>query len=178
MYYCIMEILELLKNRFDQHPNRHIDVSWNDIVFKINKPEILNSIKYMEETGGEPDVIYDKQKNLLLICDCSKESPKERRSLCYDKEARLGRKKNAPISSALEEATKHDVFLMDLEIYTLLQTIEEFDLTSSSWIKTPDSIREKGGAIFCEKRYGHVFYFHNGADSYYSNRGWRGYITL
>ncbi len=173
-----MDILETIKNRFEKHPNRHVDIKWEDILPKINKPDILRSLTYMEETGGEPDVVYDDKKDLFMICDCSKESPKGRRSLCYDKEARLARKKNAPLSSAMEEAEKNGLSLMDLDTYLYLQTIEELDLSSSSWIKTVNSIRSKGGALFCEKRYGHVFYFHNGADSYYSNRGWRGFIIL
>lgn len=173
-----MDILETIKTRFEQNPNRHKSIQWNEVLPKIDKPTILESLRYMEETGGEPDIVYDEENGLLLACDCSKESPSGRRSLCYDEKARLGRKKNAPASSAMEEAKGRGISLMNLEIYTFMQTVGEFDLSSSSWIEAPEDIRAKGGALFCEKRYGHVFHFHNGADSYYSNRGWRGYIVL
>ena len=172
------DILETIKSRFNQHLYRHEGIKWDDVLTKINNPKTLASIKYMEETGGEVDVAFITPLNLLILCDFSKETPKGRRSLCYDETARLSRKKNAPISSAIEEANKNGILLMDLDIYNFLQNIEEFDLATSSWIKTPESIRSKGGALFCEKRYGHIFYFHNSADSYYSVRGFRGYILL
>ena len=173
-----MDILETLKTRFNHHLLRHKGVNWDDVASKIAAQNLLDAIQYMEETGGEPDVVYDESRGLLMICDCAKESPIGRRSLCYDEKARLSRKKNAPISSAAEEAAKHALSLIDLDTYNFLQSLEEFDLSSSSWIATPEDIRLKGGAIFCEKKYGHVFYFHNGADSYYSNRGWRGLVLL
>lgn len=173
-----METLFILKNRFEQNGNRHPDIFWDEVEKKIQaNSNVLASIEYMESTGGEPDVIGRDESGKLILCDCSKESP-NRRSVCYDKEARLGRKKNAPETSALEEAQKHGLTLLDQRMYERLQSIGEFDLSSSSWIKAPDDIRSKGGALFMEKRYGHVFVFHNGADSYYSNRGWRGFILL
>ena len=170
-----MELIELLKQRFDSHPLRHQNVSWEEVSKRLDK-EKLSALSFMEESGGEPDVVCFG--DLLCFCDCSKESPKGRRSVCYDEAARLSRKKNAPSSSALEQATAYGIQLLDFDLYQKLQGIEEFDLSTSSWILAPEDIRNKGGALFCEKRYGHVFVFHNGADSYYSNRGWRGYIIL
>ena len=124
------DILETIKSRFDQHLYRHEGIKWDDVLTKINNPKTLASIKYMEETGGEVDVAFITPLNLLIICDFSKETPKGRRSLCYDETARLNRKKNAPISSAIEEANKNGILLMDLDIYNFLQNIEEFDLVT------------------------------------------------
>ena len=133
----------------------------------------------MEESGGEPDVIgMDENTGEILFADCSKETPSGRRSICYDRKARESRKKNPPAFSAEEQAEAIGIALMNEEMYRRLQTLGEFDLKTSSWIATPASIREKGGALFCERRYGAVFTFHNGADSYYSVRGWRGYIRV
>lgn len=138
--------------------------------------KLLRAVSWMEQSGGEPDVLLLDGK--LLICDCAKESPSFRRSLCYDGAARIARKKNAPSSSAVEEAEKMGLRLMSETEYRYLQTLEEFDLKTSSWVLTPENIRSKGGAIFCERRYGVVFTFHNGADSYYSTRGFRCTLEL
>ena len=133
----------------------------------------------MEGTGGEPDVIgFADDGERLLFCDCAPESPAGRRSLCYDEAALLARKKNPPAGSAERQAKELGVALMTESLYRRLQTLGEFDLKTSSWIATPDAIRSKGGALFCERRYGEVFVFHNGADSYYSVRGWRGYLCV
>lgn len=172
-------MLNILKTRFLNNMNRHANVKWEDVETKLLHNEIaLKCLIYMEETGGEPDVIGLTSDSQIIICDCSKESPKGRRSLCYDHEALVSRKKNAPASSVFDEIDKTKISLMDEFLYKKLQEVGEFDLASSSWILTPSDIREKGGALFCERRYGHVFVFHNGADSYYSNRGWRGYILI
>lgn len=172
-----MEIIEVLKSRFLAHSYRHPEVDFALVKnFLRSNQKLLPSIRYMEETGGEPDVAIIEGE--LLICDFSKESPLLRRGLCYDKSSRESRKKNAPSSSVMEEAISHEVSLLDETLYTALQKIEEMDLKTSSWLATPSSIRDKGGAIFGEKRYGRVFIFHNGADSYYGVRGWRGYIAL
>lgn len=172
-----MELLSILKNRFENNMHRHQGINWEDVERRINNPSTLKSLLYMEESGGEPDVIGLKDDK-FIICDCSNESPKGRRSLCYDKEARISRKKLPPISSALEEIEKYGLSILDYEMYRKLQSIGEFDLSTSSWILAPKDIRDKGGALFMEKRYGHVFVFHNGADSYYSNRGFRAYLLV
>ena len=172
-----MEFIEILKERFEKNMGRHKGITFSEVEERLKDPKILEALTFMEGTGGEVDVI-GKEGDKVIVCDCSKESPTWRRSLCYDEKARLSRKKMPPISSAMEEANKHGFLLMDLAMYQRLQSVGEFDLSSSSWILTPEDIREKGGALFCEKRYGHVFVFHNGADSYYSNRGFRGYILI
>ena len=172
-----MDIVETLKSRFEKNVCRHAGIRWDDVASRLKDPSILAALSYMESSGGEPDVIGLKDDQFILA-DCSKESPKERRSLCYDESARLARKKMPPLSSALEEADKYGLKLLDEEMYRYLQTLGEFDPATSSWIATPKDIREKGGALFCERRYGNVFLFHNGADSYYSNRGFRCYILL
>ena len=175
-----MDLLALLQIRFESNKARHANVSWEDVQKRIEgSPAALASLSYMEESGGEPDVIgFAEDGHRLIICDCSKESPIQRRSCCYDETARLARKKNPPSTSALEEATKHGLSLLDYDLYQRLQQTGEYDLSTSSWIAAPSDIRCKGGALFCERRYGHVFVFHNGADSYYSSRGWRGFFLL
>jgi hypothetical protein len=133
----------------------------------------------MEETGGEPDVIgFDKKTDEYIFCDCSSESPSGRRSLCYDLDALNSRKEHKPKSSALEMANSIGIEILDEEQYRLLQTFGDFDTKTSSWIKTPSKIRTLGGALFCDKRYGTVFLYHNGAESYYANRGFRGLIRV
>jgi hypothetical protein len=142
-------------------------------------PDALSRIEAMEASSGEPDVIgRDETCGSILICDCSPESPKGRRSLCYDEEALAKRKKNPPRGSALAQAASMGIELLDEKGYGRLQQLGEFDLKSSSWIATPRELRELGGALFCERRYGRVFVFHNGAESYYSTRGWRGILRL
>ncbi len=170
----------VLKERFTNNMHRHPQIEWADVQKRFDMdPDSVSKFEWMEKTGGEPDVIgIDEKTGQLIICDCSKESPKGRRSLCYDDEALKKRKKNPPTGSAMAEANKIGIELMDEDLYRKFQEVEEFDLKTSSWIKTPDSIRKLGGALFCERRYGTVFVFHNGADSYYSVRGWRGYFTL
>ena len=174
---CQEEEMETIRNRFFEHPERHPGVEWDAVEALLGQDENnLRKLEWLEQTCGEPDVIvYDGK---LLICDCSKETPKLRRSLCYDGEARLSRKKNPPESSAIEEAENIGLRLMTEAEYYHLQTLGEFDLKTSSWIDTPQELRSKGGALFCERRYGRVFTFHNGADSYYSVRGFRCALEL
>ena len=170
-------MIDILKNRFFENLNRHKDISWHKIEDILNKNEkILTTVTMMEQTGGEPDVIIFNGK--MMYCDCSKESPALRRNLCYDELARIKRKSNPPVSSAMEEATKMGVRLITESEYRYLQTLGEFDLKTSSWIFTPENIRNLGGAIFCERRYNEVFTFHNGADSYYGVRGFRSVVEL
>ena len=173
-------MLTILKTRFLENMTRHPDVDWADVEQRLlQDPNALEILRRMEETGGEPDVIgYADDGERLLFCDCAQESPAGRRSLCYDEAARLARRKNPPAGSAQQQAQEIGVSLLTEALYRRLQTIEEFDLKTSSWIATPESIRSKGGALFCERRYGAVFVFHNGADSYYSVRGWRGYLCV
>lgn len=167
--------MDLLKQRFEEHMNRHPNLIWEDVEQRLTA-QIRKVIANMEATGGEPDVVVFKDK--IAYVDCCKESPKERRSLCFDEEARRKRKKNPPRSSVQEEAESIGIQLLSIQDYQDLQSLEEFDLKTSSWVATPDSIREKGGAVFMEKRYGTVFLYHNGADSYYASRGFRGYIEI
>jgi hypothetical protein len=173
-------ILDILKNRFFQNMTRHPDLGWEFVETRLNEnKEVLEVLRLMEESGGEPDTIgIDETSGKLIFCDCSSESPAGRRSLCYDDEALQKRKKNPPKGSAVHQAKEMGVSLLTEELYRRLQELGPFDLKTSSWIATPDEIRSKGGALFCERRYDAVFTFHNGADSYYSVRGWRGYITL
>ena len=173
-------MLETLKKRFDENSLRHPGIKWKDVEKRLlDKPEALEVLKRMEETGGEPDVLCaDESTGEIIFCDCSKETPSGRRSLCYDDEALAKRSKNPPASSAVHEAEKMGIRLLDEALYRKLQELGEFDLKTSSWIATPEKIREKGGALFCERRYGTVFVFHNSADSYYAVRGYRGYILI
>ena len=173
-------ILEILKNRFFQNMTRHPDLGWEFVEARLNEnKEVLEVLRLMEESGGEPDTIgIDETSGKLIFCDCSSESPAGRRSLCYDDKALQKRKKNPPKGSAVHQAKEMGVSLLTEELYRRLQELGPFDQKTSSWIATPDEIRSKGGALFCERRYDAVFTFHNGADSYYSVRGWRGYITL
>ena len=167
--------MDLLKQRFEEHMNRHPNLTWEDVEQRLTA-QIRKVIANMEATGGEPDVVVFKDK--IAYVEWCKESPKERRSLCFDEEARRKRKKNPPKSSVQEEAESIGIQLLSIQDYQDLQSLEEYDLKTSSWVATPDSIREKGGAVFMEKRYGTVFLYHNGADSYYASRGFRGYIEI
>ncbi len=173
-------MLEVLKKRFEENQNRHPDLVWTLVEQRLKEhPEQLEILKRMEETGGEPDTIgVDENTGKLIFCDCSTETPKGRRSLCYDDEALRKRKNNPPSGSAVHQAEEIGVQLMTEELYRRLQELGQFDTKTSSWIATPDSIRTQGGALFCERRYGAVFTFHNGAESYYSVRGWRGYLCI
>lgn len=173
-------LVHILRERFVQNRHRHERVSWEQFEERLSqKPNCAYSILQMENTGGEPDVIgYDEVKDLYIICDCSKESPLGRRNLCYDTAALDARKENKPIDSVIHMAEMMGVEVLDEAWYRQLQMIEVFDEKTSSWIKTPESVRKKGGAVFCDYRYGQVFMYHNGASSYYSSRGFRSYVRL
>ncbi len=172
-------MIETLKERFDKNMNRHPDIAWDQIEARLREnPEVLEKLRKMEETGGQPDVIGIDENGMFVFCDCSPETPAGRRSLCYDDEALRKRTKNPPASSAMHQANEMGIELLDEELYRRLQQLGQFDLKTSSWIATPEEFRKLGGALFAEKRYGRVFFFHNGADSYYSVRGWRGYVCL
>ena len=173
-------MLEKLKTRFAENTQLHPGLEWAAVEQRLrNAPEALEILRRMEESGGEPDTLgFDAETGKLLFCDCSKETPSGRRSLCYDEAARRGRRKNPPAGSALELARELGVSLLTETLYRRLQSLGEFDLKTSSWILTPEEIRQKGRALFCERRYGAVFTFHNGADSYYSVRGFRGWLLV
>lgn len=167
---------ETLQQRFESNMTRHAAVSFADVLSRFSQ-EALRSLDWMEQTGGEPDVVVMPDGQWLYV-DCAEESPAERRSLCYDDLALEKRKKNKPAGSAVAATTQYGVELLTEDLYRHLQTIEAFDVKTSSWIKTPESIRTKGGALFCDRRYDHVFVYHNRADSYYANRGFRTYFVL
>lgn len=172
-------LISILKERFDKTLDLHPKANWDEVEKKLLKDnKLLETLCLMEETGGKVNLVDLPIFSGPVFLDCAKESPKGRRSLCYDKEARIKRKKNAPISSVMEEAEKMGIKVLNEDQYYNLQEIFEFDLKSSSWILTEDYLRAKGGACFCEKRYGRVFTFHNGADSYYASRGFRGYVEI
>lgn len=171
-------IIETLKTRFESNIPRHAGLRWVEVEARlIADPDALSALEWMEETGGEPDVI-GRNGECYIFADCSAESPSGRRSLCYDEAALKARKKNPPTDSAEEQAKRYGISLMSEEQYRHLQTLGEFDVKTSCWILTPEPIRSLGGALFCERRYGRVFVFHNGADSYYGVRGWRGVIEV
>lgn len=172
-------LLKVLKNRFEKNMNRHKGLRWEKIQPKLEAaPEKLWSLNQMEETEGEPDVInYDKKTDEYIFFDCSPESPK-RRSLCYDHQAWESRKANKPENNAIDKASEMGIELLTEEQYRQLQELGKFDLKTSSWVKTPANIRELGGAIFCDRRYNTVFMYHNGADSYYAARGFRGSLRV
>jgi hypothetical protein len=167
--------VEYLKNRFESNMHRHSTIQWIDVLPKLTG-SLLEVIRKMEESDGEPDVIIFEQEAYYV--DCSKETPKARVSICYDIDARLKRKNAPPMTSASELASDIGITILDESFYKALQAIEPFDLKTSSWIKTPNEIRNLGGALFGDRRYNHVFIYHNGADSYYSVRGFRGYIHV
>jgi uncharacterized protein YpuA (DUF1002 family) len=169
------ELLKTLKVRFEENMSRHKRIEWNKVEAKLKKSnDKLWRLNEMERTGGEPDVVgFDKKTSEYIFFDCSPESPKGRRSLCYDKEALEKRKEHKPKDSAVNMATSMGIELLTEEQYRDLQKLGEFDLRTSSWVKTPDDIRKLGGAIFCYRRYDTVFTYHNGAESYYAARGFR-----
>lgn len=172
-------MINILKERFNNNMKRHMNIIWDDVEKKIeSKEEILNILQKMEDTGGEPDVIGLTEDGRIIFCDCSKETPIKRRNLCYDEKALKSRTKNPPLGDAISLAKEIGINILNEELYFRLQSLDEFDLKTSSWIETPNYIREKGGALFCEKRYGKIFVFHNSADSYYSVRGFRGYLLV
>ncbi|MDP9959784.1 DUF4256 domain-containing protein [Chryseobacterium lathyri] len=174
-----VELLKVLKTRFEKNMNRHKNLNWEKIQEKLETaPEKLWSLNEMEETEGEPDVVaYDKKTDEYIFFDCSPESPK-RRSLCYDYQAWEARKANKPESNVIDKANEMGIELLTEEQYRQLQELGKFDLKTSSWVKTPANIRELGGAIFCDRRYNTVFMYHNGADSYYAARGFRGALKV
>ena len=174
------ELLKILKVRFEKNMNLHKAIQWAEVEarLKINSDKLW-SLNEMEITGGEPDIIgYDKKKDEYIFCDCSAESPKGRRSICYDHEALESRKKHKPVNSAVEMAADMGIDLLTEDQYRDLQKLGSFDLKTSSWIVTPDSIRKLGGALFCDRRYNNVFVYHNGAESYYAARGFRGLLKI
>lgn len=174
------ELLKTLKTRFEKNMNRHKGINWSDVESRLEaNPEKLWSLNEMEETGGEPDVIsYDKKTKEYNFNDCSEESPKGRRSLCYDRAALNSRKEHKPKNSALDMAAEMGIEILTEEQYRELQKLGKFDMKTSSWIETPDDIRKLGGAIFCDYRYDTVFVYHNGAESYYAARGFRGSLRV
>ncbi len=174
------KLLEQLKSRFEKNKNRHKGINWADVQAKLEaSPKKLKALTQMEETGGEPDVIgVDQQTGEFLFVDCAAESPKGRRSVCYDREALESRKEHAPQNSAVDMATAMGIELLTEEQYRELQTLGKFDEKTSSWIKTPSAIRKLGGALFCDRRYDTVFLYHNGAQSYYAARGFRGILRV
>ncbi|WP_214889922.1 DUF4256 domain-containing protein [Exiguobacterium sp. s142] len=172
------ELLSILEKRFAAHTARHPDVEWSGVLTRLQQDDSkLASIAEMEQTGGEPDVIRLPNGD-LAFCDCSPETPSGRRSLCYDEQALATRKKNKPDGSAVALAEEMGIELLDEVTYRHLQTLGAFDLKTSSWIATPGAIRQKGGALFCDRRYDHIFVYHNGADSYYAARGFRGMFII
>ena len=174
------KLIATLQARFEQHPERHTDFRWDDVSqrFRSNL-EALGSLQHMETTGGEPDVIgHDAATGRYLWCDCAAESPSGRRSLCFDSAALAARKENRPAGSAEEMARAMGVQLLDEAQYRHLQSLGEFDLKTSSWLATPADIRALGGALFGDRRYGRVFTYHNGAQSYYAARGFRACLCV
>ncbi|MCD2425938.1 DUF4256 domain-containing protein [Niabella pedocola] len=173
-------LLGILKARFEKNKGRHNGIEWTAVQTKLEAhPEKLWSLEEMERTGGEPDVIgYDKKAAAYLFADCAAESPKGRRSLCFDGDALASRKEHKPADSAVEMAKAMGIELLTEEQYRRLQELGAFDLKTSSWIQTPAAIRKRGGALFCDRRYDHVFTYHNGAESYYAARGFRGLLTV
>jgi len=173
-------LLSTLKARFEKNINRHKGLGWDKVQTKLEKnKEKLSSLNEMEETGGEPDVIgFDKKTSEYIFCDCSAESPKDRRSFCYDRAALDARKENKPKNNVVDVAAAIGIEILTEEEYRALQQLGEFDSKTSSWLRTPDAIRKRGGAIFGDYRYGTVFVSHNGADSYYAARGFRGLLRV
>lgn len=173
-------LLKTLKDRFEKNMNRHAGLEWAKVQAKLEaNPEKLWSLNEMEKTGGEPDVVgYDQKTGELIFYDCAAESPKSRRSLCYDREALESRKENKPENSAMDMAVAMGIEILTEEQYRELQKLGQFDTKTSSWVKTPSDIRKLGGALFCDRRYNTVFVYHNGAESYYAARGFRGSLRV
>jgi uncharacterized protein DUF4256 len=174
------ELLRALKARFEKNMNRHKDLTWAKVEAKLAaNTEKLWALNEMERTGGEPDVVgNDKKTGEYIFYDCSAESPKDRRSVCYDGEALESRKENKPKNNAIDMAAAMGIELLTEVQYRELQELGDFDTKTSSWVQTPTDIRELGGALFCDRRYNHVFMYHNGADSYYAARGFRGALRV
>ena len=174
------ELLAVLKSRFEKNMKRHKGLEWSKVQARLEaNPEKLWSLDDMEATGGEPDVVgYDKKTGEYIFYDCSAESPKDRRSLCYDRRALESRKEHKPKNSAMDMAADMGIEILTEEQYRELQELGEFDTKTSSWVKTPADIRQLGGAVFCDRRYNTVFLYHNGAESYYAARGFRGSLRV
>lgn len=174
------ELLEILKTRFNKNPNRHNNLQWSEVQVRLDaNDEKLWSLYEMEGTGGEPDVIcYDNKADEYIFYDCSPETPKGRRSICYDREALESRKEHRPETSAVDMAAAIGIEILTEEEYREFQKYGNFDVKTSSWVKTPDNIRKLGGALFCDRRYDTVFVYHNGAESYYAARGFRGSLRV
>ena len=178
------ELLKVLKSRFEENMHHHKDLEWAKVQVKLEANSLtgrekLKSLSEMERTGGEPDVVgFDKKTGEYIFYDCSAESPKGRRNVCYDREALEARKKFKPKDTAIDMADAMGIEILTEEQYRKLQGLDEFDTKTSSWIQTPSEIRKLGGAVFCDRRYDHVFIYHNGADSYYGVRGFRGLLRV
>jgi hypothetical protein len=174
------ELLRLLKARFEKNTNRHKGVEWAKVEARLKgNSEKLWSLSEMEKSGGEPDIVgHDKKTGEYIFYDCSAESPKGRRSVCYDREALESRKEHKPANNAIDAAAAIGIELLSEEQYRELQKLGNFDLKTSTWVKTPSEIRKLGGALFCDRRYNHVFVYHNGAESYYAARGFRGSLRV
>ncbi len=174
------ELFDILKARFEKNLARHEGLEWQDVRARLEEnPGKLSSLNEMEQTGGEPDVVgYDKSTGEYIFYDCSAESPKGRRSLCYDREALDARKEFKPADSAINMAAAMGIEILTEEQYRSLQQFGKFDTKTSSWVLTPQAIRQLGGAVFCDRRYDHVFTYHNGAESYYAARGFRGSLRV
>jgi hypothetical protein len=172
-------LFTLLEERFHKNMHRHQGIEWSQVREHLEKSDKISSLEAMESTGGEPDVVgYDTEKNRVIFMDCSAESPIGRRSLCYDRSALESRKEHTPSDSVIDMAKNMGITLLSEDEYRYLQSIESIDQKTSSWILTPVDIRKLGGAIFCDRRYNTVFTYHNGADSYYAARGWRGSVRI
>lgn len=174
------ELIKTLKDRFAKNMRRHTGIDWSPVQAKLEaSPENIQALYEMEHTGGEPDVVaYDRKTGEFIFCDCSLESPIGRRSICYDREALDSRNKNKPSGNALEMASSMGIEILTEQQYRELQELGEFDRKTSSWVKTPDKVRALGGALFCDRRYDQVFVYHNGAESYYAARGFRGRLKV
>jgi hypothetical protein len=174
------DLFKILQTRFEKNKNRHKNIEWDKVQARLEaSPQKLWSLDEMEFTGGEPDVVgYDKKTDEYIFYDCSAESPSGRRSLCYDRQALESRKENKPKDNAIDVAAAMGIELLTEEEYRSLQKLGTFDTKTSSWIKTPDDIRKLGGALFCDRRYDTVFLYHNGAESYYAARGFRGLLRV
>lgn len=175
------ELVEKLEKRFSENAGRHPNLTWHDVFARLERADdaALNALHAMEDSQGEPDVIgTDADTGKLIFCDCAPESPTGRRSLCYDQEALDSRKQNKPVDSAVEVARSMGIELLDEEAYKRLQEVGKFDTKTSSWLRTPEEFRKLGGALFGDYRFGRVFIYHNGAESYYAARGFRGMLHI
>lgn len=174
------DLLRALKARFDDHTERHQGVAWADVQHRLERsPGTLRSLQLMQATGGEPDaIVQDGQTGAVTFCDCSAETPAGRRSVCYDRQGLESRKEHKPEGNAVDMAAGMGIRLLDEAQYRALQDLGVFDAKTSSWIETPADVRKLGGALFCDRRYGKVFVYHNGAQSYYAARGFRGLLRI